>query len=384
MRHYTAPMIRLVVANLLRRKVRTALTMGSFAVALFLFALLAIVRGALQQGVHIAGADRLVVVNRGSIIQPLPLAYRDRLAQIPGVSQVTFATWFGGLYRDERHSFAQFAIDRASYRQMFPECIVSDDQWLSFLADREGAIIGTALAERFGWRVGDRIPIKGAVYPGAWEFNIRGVYRGQRAQDDTTQLWLHWDYLDERRSIGKGLVGWYTVRIADPHDAARLIQTIDRQFANSAFETKTETEKAFAASWARRIGNVALLMLSIGAVVFVTLLLVTGNMMAIAVRERTREIAVLKAVGFSDVSLLKLVIAETLVIALVGGGLGLAMAKLFTLRGDPTGGLLPFFHLPASAIVTGLALALFVGLLAAALPALSAGRLRVVDALRRI
>jgi putative ABC transport system permease protein len=377
-------MLRLVVANLLRRKVRTALTMGSFAVALFLFALLAIVRGALQQGVHIAGADRLVVVNRGSIIQPLPLAYRDRLAQIPGVSQVTFATWFGGLYRDERHSFAQFAIDRASYRQMFPECIVSDDQWLSFLADREGAIIGTALAERFGWRVGDRIPIKGAVYPGAWEFNIRGVYRGQRAQDDTTQLWLHWDYLDERRSIGKGLVGWYTVRIADPHDASRLIQTIDRQFANSAFETKTETEKAFAASWARRIGNVALLMLSIGAVVFVTLLLVTGNMMAIAVRERTREIAVLKAVGFSDVSLLKLVIAETLVIALVGGGLGLAMAKLFTLRGDPTGGLLPFFHLPASAIVTGLALALFVGLLAAALPALSASRLRVVDALRRI
>jgi putative ABC transport system permease protein len=377
-------MLHLILANLLRRKVRTALTVGSFAVALFLFALLAIVRGAFQQGMHIAGADRLVVFNRGSIMQPLPLTYRDRLAQIPGVTQVTFASWFGGRYRDERRSFAQFAIDREAYREVFPECVVPDHQWHSFLADREGAIVGETLARRFGWNVGDRIPIKGAVFPGTWEFNIRGVYRGQRRQDDTTQFWLHWDYLDERRKFGKGLVGWYTVRITDPDDAARLIQAIDRLFANSTFETKTETEKAFAASWAKRIGNVAALMLSIGAVVFVTLLLVTANMMAIAVRERTRELAVLKAIGFSDTSILALVVAETLVIALIGGGLGLALAKLFTLRGDPTGGLLPFFHLPVNAITSGLALALTVGLLAAILPALSASRLRVVDALRRI
>jgi putative ABC transport system permease protein len=353
-------------------------------VALFLFAILSVVRGALQQGMHIAGADRLVVVNRGSLIQPLPLAYRERLARIPGVTQVTFATWFGGLYRDERHSFAQFAIDRESYRQVFPECIVPDDQWQSFLADREGAIVGEALAERFGWKVGDRVPIKGSLFPGAWEFNIRGVYRGQRVQDDTTQFWFHWGYLDERRTFGKGLVGWYTVRVAAPDDAPRVVQAIDRQFANSAFETKTETETAFAASWAKRIGNVAVLMLSIGGVVFFTLLLVTGNMMAIAVRERTRELAVMKAVGFSDALVLALVIEETLVIAFIGGGLGLALAKFFTLRGDPTGGLLPFFHLPASAIVTGLTLALAVGLLAGILPALSASRLRIVDALRRI
>jgi putative ABC transport system permease protein len=377
-------MLHLLVANLLRRKVRLGLTVGSFTAALFLFGLLAIVRGAFQQGMQIAGADRLVVVNRGSIIQPLPLAYRDRLARIHGVTQVTFASWFGGLYRDVHHSFPQFAIDRESYRQMFPECVVADDQWQSFLADREGAIVGEALAARFKWRVGDRVPIKGALFPGAWEFNIRGIYRGRRAQDDTTQFWFHWDYLDERRTFGKGLVGWYTVRVADPDDAVRVIKTIDRQFTNSEFETKTETEKAFAASWAKRIGNVAVLMLSIGGVVFFTLLLVTGNMMAIAVRERTRELAVLKAVGFSDALVLALVLAETLVIAVVGGGLGLTLAKLFTLRGDPTGGLLPFFHLPASAIAAGLALALVVGLLAGILPALFASRLRVVDALRRI
>jgi putative ABC transport system permease protein len=376
--------LHLLVANLFRRKVRTGLTVGSFAMALFLFALLAIVRDALQQGMHIAGADRLVIVNRGSIIQPLPLAYRDRLARISGVTQVTFATWFGGLYRDVRNSFPQFAIDRESYRQMFPECIVPDDQWQSFLADREGAIVGEALAARFRWNVGDRVPIKGALFPGAWEFNIRGVYRGRRAQDDTTQFWFHWDYLDERRAFGKGLVGWYTVRVADPNDAARLVQTIDQQFANSEFETKTETEKAFAASWAKRIGNVSVLMLSIGSVVFFTLLLITGNMMALAVRERTRELAVLKAVGFSNALVVVLVASETLVIAFIGGGLGLALAKLFTLRGDPTGGLLPFFHLPARAIVTGMMLSLTVGLMAGILPALYASRLRVVDALRRI
>jgi putative ABC transport system permease protein len=375
---------RLVLANLFRKKVRTALTAGSFAVALFLFGILAVVRGAFQQGVEVAGADRLVVVNRVSIIQPLPLAYRDRLARIPGVTGVTFASWFGGVYQDERNFFPQFAVDRETYRQMFPEFVVPDDQWQAFLADREGAIVGEALAERFGWKIGDRVPVRGTIFPGTWEFNIRGVYRGQRRQDDTTQFWFRWDYLDERATVQKGLVGWYTVRIANPDDAVRVVKAIDEQFANSPAETRTDTEKAFAASWVKQMGNIQLLMLSIGSVVFFTLLLVTGNTMAIAVRERTRELAVLKAVGFSDRFVLALVIAETIVVAAVGGGVGLALVKLFTLGGDPTGGLLPFFYLPPDVILLGLALALVVGLMAGFLPALSAGRLRVVDALRRV
>ena len=336
----------LVLPNLLRRKVRTGLTMGSFAVALFLFGILAVVRGAFQQGVDVAGADRLVVVNKVSIIQPLPLSYRDRLARIPGVTQVTFANWFGGVYQDERNFFPQFAIDRETYRQMFSEFVVPDDQWQAFLTDREGCIVGQALAERFQWKMGDRIPLKGTIFPGMWEFNIRGIYRGSRPQDDTTQFWFRWDYLDERRSFQKGFVGWYTVRIADPDDAVRVIKAIDEGFANSPWETKTDTEKAFAASWVKQMGNIELLLLSIGGVVFFTLLLVTGNTMAIAVRERIRELAVLKAVGFSDGFVLVLILAETMVVAAVGGGVGLALAKLFTLRGDPTGGLLPFFYLP--------------------------------------
>jgi len=374
----------LILTNLFRKKTRTALTAGSFAVALFLFGILAVVRGAFQQGVEVAGADRLVVVNRVSIIQPLPLAYRDRLARIPGVTQVTFANWFGGVYQDERNFFPQFAIDRETYRQMYPEFVIPDDQWQAFLGDKEGAVVGEALAERFKWKLGDRIPIKGTIFAGSWEFNVRAIYKGRRVQDDETQFWFRWDYLDERKQFRKGNVGWYTVRIDDPDSAVRVVKAIDEQFANSPAETKADTEKAFAASWVKQMGNIELLITTIGSVVFFTLLLVTGNTMAIAVRERTRELAVLKAVGFSDPFVLVLVIVETIVVAAVGGGVGLGLAKLFTLRGDPTGGLLPFFYLPASAIVSGLALALIVGLLAGILPAFSASRLRIVDALRRI
>ena len=374
----------LILTNLFRKKTRTALTAGSFAVALFLFGILAVVRGAFQQGVEVAGADRLVVVNRVSIIQPLPLAYRDRLARIPGVTQVTFANWFGGVYQDERNFFPQFAIDRETYRQMYPEFVIPDDQWQAFLGDKEGAVVGEALAERFKWKLGDRIPIKGTIFAGSWEFNVRAIYKGRRVQDDETQFWFRWDYLDERKQFRKGNVGWYTVRMDSPDSAVRVVKAIDELFANSPAETKTDTEKAFAASWVKQMGNIELLITTIGSVVFFTLLLVTGNTMAIAVRERTRELAVLKAVGFSNGFVLTLVIAETLVVAAVGGGVGLGLAKLFTLRGDPTGGLLPFFYLPASAIVSGLVLALVVGLLAGILPAFSASRLRIVDALRRI
>jgi putative ABC transport system permease protein len=376
--------LHLIWTNLFRKKTRTLLTAGSFAVALFLFGILAVVDGAFQQGVDVAGVDRLVVLNRVSIIQPLPLAYRDRLGRIPGVTQVTFANWFGGVYQDERNFFPQFAIDPTTYRLMFPEFVVPDDQWQAFLGDREGAVVGEGLAERFKWKIGDRVPIRGTIFQGNWEFNIRAIYQGRRPHDDTMQFWFRWDYLDERRMFGKGWVGWYTVRIADPDDAVRLVKTIDEQFANSPAETKTDTEKAFAASFVKQMGNIQLLIMSVGSVVFFTLLLVTGNTMAIAVRERTRELAVLKAVGFSDAFVLILVIAETMVVAAVGGGVGLGLAKLFTLRGDPTGGLLPFFYLPADAIAIGLGLALGVGLLAGILPAVSASRLRVVNALRRI
>ena len=374
----------IVIANLFRKKIRTALTIGSFAVALFLFGLLVIVRGAFSQGVDIAGADRLVVINKVSLIQPLPLSYRDRLLRISGIKQVTYDNWFGGVYQDEKNFFPQFAIDVEHQRAMYPEFTVPEEQWQAFAGDREGAIAGQSLADRFGWKIGDRIPIKGTIYTGPWEFNLRGIYRGTRAQDDTTQFWFHWDFLEERRAFGKGDVGWYVVRVTNPDLSVQVAKTIDTEFANSPFETKTDTEKAFAASFVKQMGNIEFLILTVGGVVFFTLLLVTGNTMAIAVRERMGELAVLKALGFSNQFVLLLVMLESLIVAFVGGGLGLLLAKLFSLHGDPTNGILPYFYLPPLAIVSGVAAALLVGVAGGILPAVSAMRLRVVDAIRRV
>ena len=376
---------RLIIANLFRKKIRTILTIGSFAVALFLFGLLAVVRGAFNQGVDVAGVDRLVVINKVSIIQPLPISYQERLLRIPGVKAVTHQNWFGGVYQDERNFFAQMANDDETFRAMFPEFVIPDDQWKAYMADREGAIVGADLAKRFNWKLGDRIPIKGTIFAGTWDFNLRGIYQGKRVQDDTNQFWFHYKYLEERENpYWKGLIGWYTVKVDNPDDSAKVAKQIDETFANSPWETKTDTEKAFAASFAKQAGNIQLLIMSIGAVVFFTLLLVTGNTMAIAVRERVRELAVLKAVGFSDVFVLFLVLAESLLVAAIGGALGLGLAKLLTLNGDPTHGMLPFFHLGAESVVAGIAMALAVGIAAGILPALSAMKLNVVDALRRV
>ena len=376
--------LHLIFANLKRKKVRTSLTIGSFAVALFLFGILVVVHFAFYQGVAVAGADRLVVINRTSIIQPLPMAYKEKLSRMAGVKDVTFANWFGGVYQEERNFFPQFAIDTDTYRGMFPEFQIPDDQWRTFVADHEGAAVGAATAQRYGFKLGDRIPIKGTIFPGTWEFNIRAIYKGQRPGDDETQFWFHYTYLDERGPQWiKGIVGWYTVRIANPDDAVTASRAIDERFANSPYETKTDTERAFAASFAKQMGNIELLILTIGGVVFFTLLLVTGNTMAIAVRERTGELAVLKTIGFSDSSVLLLVLAESAFIALQGGVVGVLLAWG---AAPGLGKALPgmTFYLSPLQLVSGVALAVLVGVLAGALPAMSAMRLRVADALRRV
>jgi putative ABC transport system permease protein len=325
------------------------------------------------------------VINRTSIIQPLPLSYMDKISRIQGVKGVTHANWFGGVYQDERNFFAQFAIEPTSWKEMYPEFKIPDEQWNNFLKDRQGAIAGAATAKRFGWKVGDRIPIKGTFLPGVWEFNLDGIYQGTRAADDETQFWFQWDLFEEKvPERYKGNVGWYTVRVTNPDFSAQVAKAIDAEFANSPYETRTDTEKAFAAGWVKQFGNIEFLILTIGAVVFFTLLLVTGNTMATSVRERTGELAVLKAVGYSDTFVLMLVLIESLVIAGVGGVIGLLLAKGFTLLGDPTHGMLPFFFLPAKAMVVGLIAAMLVGIASGIVPAVGAMRLRVVNALRRV
>jgi len=375
----------LLFANLTRRKVRTTLTLGSFAVALFLFCLLVTIRAAFNSGIDAAGADRMLVINKVSLIQPLPIAYREKLQRVPGVQDLTYANWFGGVYQDEKNFFAQFAIDADTYRTVYSEFIVPPDQWQAFLADKQGAVIGKATADRYGFKVGDRVPLKGASFPGDWEFNVRGIYTARRPSDDLTQFWFRWDYLKEKAPPWfANQVGWYTVRIAPGSDAVKVAKSIDALFANSAWETRTQTESAFMASFAEQMGNVEFLMIAIGSVVFFTLLLVTGNTMATSVRERTGELAILKTVGFTDASVLALVMIESVLLAAIGGALGIAAGKGFTLLGDPTKGMLVAFYLPASGVAAGAALSLAVGVIAGLLPALTAMRLQVVDALRRL
>lgn len=377
----------IIFANLFRKKVRLLLTIGSFAVAMFLFIFLAVVRDAFNRGADVAGADRLVVINRTSIINLIPLSYRDKILRIPGVKVITHNNWFGGTYIDEKNFFPQFVIDPQAQREVFPEMIVPDDQWANFLKDRQGAVAGAKTAERFGWKIGDRIPIKTTLYGGgSWEFNLDGIYHGKRPQDDETQFWFQWDYFEEKvPDRVKGQIGWYVLRVDNPDDSPRIAKAIDAEFANSPNETKTETESAFAANWVKQFGNIQFLIVSIGTVVFFTLLLVTGNTMAISVRERTSELAVFKAIGFSDRAVLLFVLAEALTIALFGGLLGILGALIVVpALGKALTGLLPSIVLAPSMVVFGLGLAILVGFASGVIPGVSAMRLRVVNALRRV
>jgi putative ABC transport system permease protein len=377
----------LLFANLFRKWLRLGLTIASFFVALFLFSLLAVIKQAFSAGSEVAGVDRLVVINRVSIIQPLPFSYRDRILHMPGIKRVTFDNWFGGVYQDQKNLFPQFAVDIENQREVFPELAVPDDQWQAFVKDRQGAIVGAATAKRFGFKVGDHIPIQGTIFQGTWDFNIDGIYHGKRPGDDESQFWFQWKYLEERFPDSmKGQVGWYTVQLENPDDAARIVKAIDSGFANSPYETHTDTEKAFAAGFEKQIGNIGFLVIAIGSIVFFTLLLVTGNTMAISVRERTGELAVLKAIGYSDHFVMLLVLAESTMIAAVGGGLGLAAAKGFTamIGLTPLKNILPISYLPPGIMLIGLGMALAFGVASGFLPAMGGLRLRVVDALRRV
>ncbi|MGB2623073.1 MAG: FtsX-like permease family protein [Candidatus Acidiferrum sp.] len=378
----------LIFANLFRKKVRLILTIGSFAIALVLFTFLAVVNSAFNRGVDIAGADRLVVENRIGLIQTMPISYGDKIRAIPGVKDVTQDHWFGGVYQDEKNFFPQFAIDVENHRKVYPEFIVPDDQWNTFVKDQEGAIAGARTAKRFGWKVGDRIPILNSLYgpTKTWEFNLDGIYHTEKADGDESQFWFHWKDFDENVPDSvKSTAGWYILKLDSPDDAVRVAKTIDAMFANSSYETKTETESAFAAGFAKQFGNIEFLILSIGTVVFFTLLLVTGNTMAISVRERTGELAVLKAIGVTDGSILFLVLAESAMIALFGGLIGLLLAwAAIPVISVALTGLLPPLLLSKTMLSVGLVFAVFVGVASGLLPGIGAMRMRVANALRRV
>ena len=378
----------LVWSNLKRKKVRTILTLLSIMVAFTLFAYLGAITQAFSQGIDVAGLDRLIVRHKVSIIQMLPQSYESRMEQIEGVESAVHQSWFGGIYQKPSNFFAQMPVNPVEYLEMFPEFLLSDEERDAWLSTRSGAIAGKAIADRFGWKVGDRIPINATIWTRkggerTWEFDLVGIYEGAKKGTDLTQFLFRYDFFDEARQFGQGQVGWYTVRISDPAHAAETAALIDAEFANSPAETKAEAEGAFLQGFADQIGNIGFIMTSIIAAVFFTMLLVAGNTMAYAVRERTNELAVLKAIGFTDRSVMGLVLGESLVITGIGGGLGLLFGWLMVSAGDPTGGQLPVFFLPLGHLLTGVALIVLMALVAGILPALQAQRLRIADALRR-
>ena len=378
----------LIWCNLKRKKLRAALTLLSILVAFVLFSLLCALKLALAGGATLADASRLVVRHRVSFIQPLPFAYQGRIARIPGVSAVSHQTWFGGIYQDPKNQFGSFPVDPELFLTMNPEVLLPESQKEAWLKTRTGAIVGKTLAARFKWKIGDRVPLK-ALWPnksgGAWEFEIVGIYDGAKKTTDTSGFFFRYDYFDEARLYGNGQVGWYQVRVDDPKRAAEVAAAIDAEFANSPAETKAETEGAMFHGFAQQIGDIGTIVTAILGAVFFTILLVAGNTMAQSVRERTQELGVLKAVGFTNELVLGVVLSESLVITFLGGLLGLAFGWL-TVTGLGEASFIrqffPIFFIPPRDLVVGAALAIGLGFVAGILPAVQAMRLRLADALR--
>jgi putative ABC transport system permease protein len=380
----------LVWSNLKRKKLRTGLTLMSILVAFILFSLLSALKLALTGGVLMADANRLVVRHRVSFIQPLPYAYMARMAGISGVSAISHTTWFGGIYQDPKNQFGTFPVEPELFLPMNPEIILPEDQKKAWLKTRTGAIVGRRLAERFKWKIGDRVPLTSPfVQPkngGAWEFDIVGIYEGAKKTTDTSGFFFRYDYFDEARTRGAGQVGWYQVRVDDSKRITEIAAAIDAEFANSPAEAKAESEGAMFQGFAKQIGDIGTIVTAILGAVFFTILLVAGNTMAQSVRERTQELGVLKAVGFTNELVLGVVLSESLVITVLGGLAGMLVGWLVvTALGQASfiRQFFPIFFIPVRDLIIGAVLALGLGFVAGILPALQAMRLRLADALRR-
>ena len=379
----------LVLRNAFRHRLRTTLTVIGIIVAIAAFGLLRTIVDAWYAGANASSSARLVTRSSVSLVFSLPLTYAQKIRQVPGVTSVAWANWFGGVYVSERNFFAQFAMSGASYLDMYPEFLLSDPERKAFLADRVGAIAGRKLAEKYGWKVGDQIPIRGTIYPGTWTFTLRGIYDGAEAGTDTSTFFFHFDYLNEtikrlfpRRADQAGV---FIERLRDPEEAAAVSQAIDTTFRNSLAETLTETEKAFQLGFVAMSEAILLAIQAVSYVVIVIIMAVMANTMAMTARERYSEYATFKALGFSNGFVAMLIFAESLGIAMLGGLLGVAftfpMADAFA---KSVGSILPAFNVSETTIAMQIGAAVVVGIIAAAIPAWNAARIRIVDGLRAI
>jgi putative ABC transport system permease protein len=376
--------------NLSRHRLRTSLMIVCIITAFAIFGVLASIERSVDSGQDLAAADRLVVVNKINFSQPLPIAYVDRVRAIQGVQQVTHVNWFGGYYQDPKNSVVALAVDPATYMKIYGgELDISPEVRQAFIRERTGALVGEAMARKWGWKVGDTVPIANNIFTQkngshSWDFTVVGIFKAKKPEVDTNFMVFQYDYFDEARAFGQGQIGWMVLRTVSPAVNDRVARTIDQTFANSAYETSTETEKALDKAFVAQFGNIKLIMMLVVGAAFVTILLIVGNTLMMSVRERTREIGVLKSLGFPASRILKLVLGEATLLALMGGLQGLAWAAffLFSVR-DSVGGLVTQTLISPDIALTGLALMLGFGIVTGLIPALVAMRLRVGAALGR-
>lgn len=381
--------LKLASKNMWRHRLRSTLTVTGIAIAMISFGLLRTVVDAWYEGAALASASRLITRNEVSLGFSLPLTYGERIRKTDGVAGVTWANWFGGIYIDAKHRFPQFAVDAASYFQLYPEYVFSDKEKSDFLRDRRGVVVGQKIAQEYGWKIGDTVPLKGTFYPGTWQFHVRGIYHGEDGKVDETQFLFHWDYLNETVKAllpsRANSVGVFIVYLKNANAAATVSAAIDSTFKNSLAETRTETQKAFQLSFVAMVDTILVAIQTVAYVVILIIMAVMANTMAMTARERTREYATLKALGFHDSFVFMLIVGESMAIALVGGFAGVVLsfplAKAFH---QATGRLFMVFDITPTTIALQLAAAVLIGLCAAAVPAYSSSRIRIVDGLRAV
>ncbi|MCE2914560.1 MAG: ABC transporter permease [Rubrivivax sp.] len=381
--------LRLLLKNAFRHRLRTLLTMLGLVVAVVAFGMLRTIVEAWYAGAEASSSTRLVTRSATSLTVPLPLAYAERLRAVDGIDSISWSNWFGGIYIEPRNFFPQFAVDPASYLALYPEYRLSDEQRLAWFRDRQGVVVGRKLADKHGWKLGDTIAMRGTIYAGTWSFVLRGIYDGADAGTDENQMLIQWAFINETmkaRSRGRGdTVGVFVVGIRDPANAATISQRIDAQFRNSLAETLTETEKAFQLGFVAMSEAILLALQAVSFIVIVIIMAVMANTMAMTARERLAEYATLKALGFPPSFVVRLLFGESLLIAVLGGLLGMALTlPLAAGFAGATSSLFPVFRVSETTLLLQLVVALFVGAVAAAWPAFTMSRISIVSGLRHV
>ncbi len=381
--------LKLLIRNAFRHKLRTGLTVLGITIAILAFGMLRTMVNAWYAGVEASAANRLIIRNAISLVFPLPLAYKDKIRQVDGVDLVSWGNWFGGVYIEEKNFFPNFAVDPRSFLDLYPEYIIPDLQRATFLSDRKGAVVGKKVASRFGWNVGDTVTLKGTIFPGNWEFTIRGIYRGRDRSVDETQFFFHWNYLDEtmKKSTPRraGQVGYYIIGITNPDLAGQVSSAIDATFKNSLAETLTETEKAFQMGFVSMTEAILVAIQLVSIVIIVIIMAVVANTMAMTARERIGEYAVFKTLGFGGWFIAGLIFGESLFISLIGTAIGIGLTfPVADAFAEYLGAYFPIFFVEKETVLTGVAAGVLVGIVAALFPAWRAVKVRIADGLRRI